>query len=859
MTQNSSASQDTLIALRDISFSEFREVYRLFFNYLLDTSIEDGILLNEPAAIERYLAEHQADLFEPLINDKAEKFEDFRLYAERQKSGGYKRSVFEGMDLGVIARIREAVADSKPGLIGCHYRSIGLRRLRRSKYRGTDSFWKQASRYSDRNLLHANQVDQEKALKNLLNVYFELFGKAKTVNEQVFNTNHPLGPIGVLYVPDAEAEPYRESLGPSALPLADFTVETGIDLVEALKKPLLTKREAGGRQRFRDHADESFLSICYPFDSTSERPSGLADLKQELALARKNLENELQKRDSNNLWGRLIASFFERKLPRNGLAQETQEILIFLQSYLLYGHLAGYCLYTFPTSTQPNVPTCGFTLMAHKPLRAEVAELLQRITEMIYGDLIAATVISNYRHNFNSRLLASRGAPMSSLTLLGEEKTNTVLASTLADSPIPVDALDTFLAFARTLPRLGVYERDRFSFFLAFVHQEYLESFVDRIPGHRPRRHNGKRRLHEVFYNDGVSIELAGHGMRIDSGARRAPEHLLFFAYPPFDPDYLDLPKPVNSQQTDPLQDAIKNRSAVALTDIVSIHDLLASKRLQDVYLRHYNRRLSGDLEDIAEALTFGNREILVLLYHSNQQMKIYYDGSCLLETKLHHWQLPAQSEDQFYSSLKKRLQDFIPGQRRRFERILTDVIVRFVIESSRRFKGLFLVFHTGPKPRGWHRLDVAESLSGDGETLYDREFDFDEIEQEEESFWRYLREVSASDGAIIFTVRDDKLQVQPKVHVTLDVSEKDHLSAFTMKGYQARGDYPQLRSFGTKHSAAYEYALTDKNGGFAVTVSGDGPVSLFYQETIEDVDFSRRYPEMPDKDWKRVVRIVRM
>lgn len=847
--------------VREISFSELREVYRLFFNYLLDTSIESGVLLNEPAEIERYLADHQADLFEPFISESAEKFEDFRRYADRHRDGGFKRSVFEPLDIGVVDKIREVISASQPGLIGCHYRSIGLRRLRRSKYRGTDIFWKKVNRkrYSERNLWHASAAAKEQALSVLLDVYFKLFSKPKTVNEQVFNTNHPLGPIGILYLSKAELEIYRDRLGPSVLPLAEFCARTGFDLVRMLKLPLLTNNQAGDTQQGVGEAEESFLPICYPFDHPTELLPSLEDLKQHLAQGRKAIEDRLDENKLEDDWNHLIGSFFSRRLPRNALAQNPHDLITFLQSYLLYGHLAGYCLYTFPTSVQPNMPTCGFTLMSTKPLYAEVAEILQRISEMIYGDLIASTVISNYRRHFHSRLLESRGRSSNSLPLLGEERTNTVLASTLADSPIPVEALNTFLAFARSLPRFNIYERDRFSFFFAFVHQEFLEGFVDRIQGHRPRRRDGKRRPEEIFYNDEVSLELAAHGMRINSGARRAPDHLLFFAYPPFDPDYLDLSEYQGKRKHDPLLEAIKDRAAVALTDVVSIDTLLASQRLQDVYLRHFNRPLSEDLEDISEALTFGNREVLILIYHSNhQQMKIYYDGSCLLETRFHHWELPARSEDEFYHALKGCLQDFIPGHRTRIERLLTDGLVRFLVESSRRHKGIFMVFHPGPKPRGWHRLDVTEGFSERQEDEAFHEFDIDMLEREEDNFWRYLREASVSDGAIIFTIQNGKLQVHPKVHMTLEVSERDHLSAFTMKGSQARREYPQLRSFGTKHSAAYEYALTNKSSGFAVVVSSDGPVSLFQPQDI-DRDTMRRDYGIELRNWKRKVNIIRM
>ena len=66
------------MSFRRISFSEFRECYRLYFSYILESAIEHGELLSRPEKTEKYLVEHQLDVFAPLFSTDSPSLEKFK-------------------------------------------------------------------------------------------------------------------------------------------------------------------------------------------------------------------------------------------------------------------------------------------------------------------------------------------------------------------------------------------------------------------------------------------------------------------------------------------------------------------------------------------------------------------------------------------------------------------------------------------------------------------------------------------------------------------------------------------------------------------------------------------------------------
>jgi hypothetical protein len=183
--------------------------------------------------------------------------------------------------------------------------------------------------------------------------------------------------------------------------------------------------------------------------------------------------------------------------------------------------------------------------------------------------------------------------------------------------------------------------------------------------------------------------------------------------------------------------------------------------------------------------------------------------------------------------------------------------LVKLLVECSRRRKGIFLVFHPEDKPTRWGDLDITRQSSGQKEYW---EFDPDEFKDKVSDLCTLLQKSSSSDGAIVLSRKDNGFMVYTKIYIQLNwlIDETSHRKALAMKGVQARLKYPALRSFGTKHNAAYEYAMTNKQGGFAVTVSSDGPVTLFYPQEMDEQE-ARGLGDPDLADWKWRVNIVRM
>ena len=834
----------------EVSFYDFREVYRAFFAHVIEDSIAAGFVPNAPRQIEEYLAQNQAEFFLPLLSNHAphEAFSRFQENATNGlPKGHYKRSIYSHLNFSVVRDAsKRFIAPAKPGLIGCHYRSIGLDKLRNSSYFGTASYWKKVKQRS----ADFKEAEPEDHFADLLKAYFELFEKQHTFNQQVFNTNHPPGPIGLIFKRRDEVPP--DCQNSSTLIVGSiFEDPGGIDLVNDLQQGLLD-----GKDRM------TILSYL----TQESRESRAWDEYRKRLLNRRQLLKQQIERDAarSRAWQDNASLFFRKRLPRNDVADDILAVLTLFESYLVYGLLAGMCVYTFPTTAQPDLPTCGFTLMTEEPLRNEAIEFVQRVSELVYGELIGTTVVSNYRRFFHANLLES-GAGQKPLRLLGDEKANVVLASALAGSPIPIEAMNSFLAFAGKLPQTSVYENRRYSFFLVLTHQEFLERFIDRLPGRRldPGQFKRVKRIpEELFYNDEVSIQLAGHGMRVNAGERSSPGHVLFFVYPPYDLEIFNF-EGVRLRSPEMWRQAVERREAVILSDVIPIEDLINSPRLQYTYARYFNSSLDDeiDLDRIAEALTFGNSEVLALLYEYEpwEKMKIYHSGALVLESRLHQWELPARSGDQFISALDKCLHDFT-GRQQRFRPLIQEfsrALVRLLVECSRRRKGIFLVFHPEDKPARWGDLDITQQGSG---RRYWWEFDADESKEKVAQLCTLLQQSSSSDGAIVLSRKDNGFEVYTKISIQLNWLVDDEIlrQALAMKGVQARLEYPALRSFGTKHNAAYEYAMTNGQGGFAVTVSSDGPVTLFYPEKMTEQRASTLGdPEV--KDWPWWVNIIRM
>lgn len=862
-----------------ISFSQFRESYRLFFAYVLESSIAEGSLLSEPADTERYIVEHQLDLFAPLFNPADPKLKAFLGQATELEGDSVRSQVFAGIDMDHFNFVyNKVVAPSEPGMIGCHYRSIGLNDLRNSSYLATAAYWRNLRNRGAK--LKGGRGYKDRHLDRMLEIYFKLFDKPKTVNQQIFNTNHPLGPIGLVFEVEDEARTRDPGLlaeieeDQATLVLDGLFNDLGFDLVGKLLAGLKYENN-----------DLGFLPYIL---GESLEGKNWEQYRQQVKESRLRLAKTIyDNRKLRRRWRERVVDFFQRRLPRNDLAEidspkaaktSIQDALEMFQGCLFYGALTGKCIYTFPTSMQLELPTCGYTLMTRLPLAPSSLDFLQHVSEMIYGELFGNTVLRLYRRSFRASLHSSASNRSTPLKLLADENANLVLTATLADTPIPIEAVNNFFALVSRLPQISIYERKSYSYFLALVHHDFLESYLDRLKMNALAKRRGpamideaepgwQRDIHEYFYGDEVSIELASHGMRINVGERSAPGNALFFVYPPFDREIVKV-----SRQQQKLKelygsigktprflkkllkahdDAEKAREAVILSDIVPIEHLKESQRLQYIYARHFGGDLKrdGDLDSLAEALTHGNHEILVLIYETNRDMKMYHGGSLVLESQFARWALPARRGDEFLGKLNDLCGSFLGNKAQ--GTLLCRGLIDFTKQSSRRRKGVFLVFHRGAKPEQWESLDVAGQDRGK-RMAWNLEEGFGTSRGQ---LWGFLAGASVADGAIVFCFQDgaEDLEIHTKIRITIqgELDADEHKSALIMKGLQAREDYPELRSFGTKHSAAYEYAMSQENG-FAIVVSDDGPVTLFYPEKL-------RRPKPPLKNWFRRVGIARM
>lgn len=886
------------------AFSEVREAYRELLRKWLRT---EDLLHCKPEKLEDKISESQLTFFQPLVDKSSlqEVAEKFDLSTDAK---------------ALLDQLRAKIGIAQPALLGCHYRALGLPRLRTSKYHFTSHYKRRARSFAAKadHQLPEDWGSREALVVHgdrLLDVYIRIFRRSLTINQQVFNTNHPPGPIGFIF---------PETLEPSS---ASAELNDVQDLVLDLRGLFSAKWRKGAASSplCRHLGDEvierlpSLLPYFFPVklsEGTQQR-SLHAGIERALSKGRVKIGRKLDhylstQPDFEHQWG-LLTSFINRRLPRNQILSHPnhQAILAFLQCYYFYEPFAGPFLYTFPASVQPDLPTCGWTLVTQGALDRPTLELLQRLSETVYGDLFGSAVTRRYKQNLTDGIVALRGQTNNPIPRLFDPGAEFALGAALAETPVPLEAAINFLNFAGETAKNTIYEGTGYDFLMALVHQEYLERFVPRLLG--PHDPGVAKPPEEFFGTDDVSVAVAAFGMRIHARERSSDDKVLLFVYPPFGSEFFDLSVVFKSLSSTSCLRALRGNGSITLRD--DVHEILNDRKkihsilerppaalskvelglLRDVYDRRaillHTAVKTGQLKDnvelseayrevsytesprssdeLASALTAGNREVLaVFLDSSSGRLKLYHDGVVILDSRNSRWGLPERSGD-FSTDLKQRCEIFLATLNcsdiaSEFSR----TILRFVEEQSKRHHGLLLVFYAETKPASWVDLDTVK-IRPPG-----RKF---------ESPWHTLtpgggvgsladklREVAEVDGAIVFAREGDggakdSLAIYPRIHIgTTELLQSNAadtlLQVKAMKGFQAQRDYPRLRAVGTKHSIAYEFAMLSENG-FAIAVSEDGPISLFFSEKFRPADYGS--PEELKKGvlkgWRRRVKMLAM
>jgi len=826
------------------NLSVVREIYRMFLRFVLANSPFNP---NDPMQLERCLAEQQGYFFAPLIEGLPnDKFLDFCKFADIKPS--------------LLSSVQQILKKASPTLVGCHYRSVGLEQLRQSVYLPTPRFSAKVEQHFGKSD-HLKTFAQDESIKLLrdakdtkrlerffsryLQTYFWLFGRHKTLNEQVFNTSDPLGPIGLVFT---------GAMRGSWLSIHNLLP----DLVRILKAPIESTAFA-----------EIWRLVFTHYGKVS--PGVYDGIKKDLATARQSSIDIIER--ENAKWD-TVCDFFTEHLPycALGSGDRNDDILTLLQAYLLYEPFSGPCVYTFPACAQPNLPSCAWTLMTETPVEHEgCLEYCQRLSELVYG-LFGQEVSRAYRTQFYS----NKGQAWNELRHLlritdHKNSADLVLASCLSESPIPLEAVKTFMDFVMHLPHLSVYEGKEYGFFFMLAHQEYLERLGGIIPSLKKEYEPGvytdppDRKppwdAVDLVSGDPLRVEMACHGMRSYIQERKYPDHIQLCVYKPVNPDTVDVNTLEKAREF--IGDQEADKSVIFLMGN-SVH----VSNLNDLVHAYYYRQQLGQpptpitVEDYAEALTFGNKEILIVIYEPDFTMKLYHDGSLILVSDHLQWELPQMGAGEFSAALKKRIEIFLGKQQitsdEKITTMLTNQMVKLFSRISRQKKGALFVFHPGDRPDGWCSTDTA---AGDAPETKANWLAFLQQGTQHDSFWKHIEQFSAVDGAVVF-LKDGIILNKIRIVLQLDLNASKDMPK--IKAAQTWLDYPWLRSCGTKHSAAYEYALTT-DSGFAVTVSADGPVTLFFPEVIDlqkknkIKEWLKEFRNVPEITHNKSVRIIRL
>jgi len=836
------------------SFSEVRKIYKEFFNRILKD--ERDFILRSPRALEDYLARKLLEFFKPLVSSDCE-FSD------------------------LPASLRTRLGPYQPTLIGCHYRSIGRKDLRESSYFPTENYKGNARGVFDdwggdigeQARLRLEEIFADSAaiddhFVRLLRTYFWLFPAGKTINEQVFHTNHPLGPIGIAFktLPDTP-----EYTGAVVLPLGNLFPSLVADLVRPFEKAGKPWRQ------------------MLPF-ILKVSPLATDDVEA-LTTALKDGRNSLSATFSKHRdWPR-VQTFFADHLPHNDLHEDPKSIITLLQAYCLYLPLSGRFLYTFPSTVQPELPSSGWTLMTNIQVPVQDLEYFQRLSELVFGEIYAHEVAKEYKSSF----CASFSKQASHVyRVLDTPDATVALLSSLADSPIPLEAVCTLLGLIRAFPRISVYEGKSHDFLFLLVHQEFVESFLDRLKGSPteeteyernkqglyadPPVGRSLRPIEEEIYNDLFSIEFFLHGLRINGKSTSLPEKALVFVYPPYDSRIIC---PANEtilpeEQYEKLKTAIEDRESLLLLKPIPVERLRSSARL--CYARKCLGRSADDHshETLAEVLTYANREVLAALYEKSGRAKVYHDGKLILHSEFSHWTVPASEHETFVKEFRDQCGKYCDialgenGNETHLKEVLVRTFLHWLRQRSGRHRGLLAIFHvTKEIPDEWKCLDCKHkapvALRSEKKKCVNWMADLGTDDSEVTQFWACVDDHSQADGAVVFTLSGRVYSKMRIVSIPAGEQFKERvIKALSIKTIQANNEYAEIRAMGTKHNTALDYALMSGGNGFAVVVSEDGPISLFH--SIRLADLGRKKPsiyeeykkhKIADEDY--VVRIYRI
>ena len=192
-----------------VSLSDIREYCRELLRCSLRHAENS---FSRAQAVETFAVHHHADFFSMLLAS-----DEPAIHREDMPDPSILKQIYA-----------HHLKDATPVCAGCHHRSLGLPRLRSSHYAPTDRYFAKAIELfreqpggdaatddikAARSGIQALREDAKAGFNvskdgrkrlsrhftRFLDTYFYLLGRNRTVNEQVFNTNHPRGPIGIAY------------------------------------------------------------------------------------------------------------------------------------------------------------------------------------------------------------------------------------------------------------------------------------------------------------------------------------------------------------------------------------------------------------------------------------------------------------------------------------------------------------------------------------------------------------------------------------------------------------------------------------------------------------------------------------
>ncbi|MBN1971152.1 MAG: hypothetical protein JW870_17430 [Candidatus Delongbacteria bacterium] len=775
----------------------------------------------------------------------------------------------------------------KINYIGCHYRGLTKSNVRRSKYKFLDGIFMNLGRFLKKNrspnleqeILKLSNVFKNPHIKPyhddlyeifnqfFLEVYLNIFEPLGTINQYLFQSKCPPGPYSIQFdstkfnVNKSEVN-IDSNLCHKLLPEEDrisFLLSTLCFIFEDLDD--LSEEDLKDESKIKKEISKILLkntriteNITIWNNSKQREPILKSFFKKicllcpdrrwgtDFRLYTKEIRENLTDSDSRR---KLLQISETLDIDHKDL-QDIDYIKRIIQSYLLYEPFVGRYLYTFPVVSANDLPSSGWSVMSQESLVKRnffIPITMQLISNLIYSNIIP-NHIQNTIHELKLNDIKETNRDLQ--LLLSDEEMISVFKNILLTSPIPEKLVTKIIKLCYTISDFNFFEgkQIQFSFLLAnkYFRKTILES-NEILSQNNTEIVRGNKTACFYFTNDLISnkirdIDIIYHNIRSNHGYLKPDKYILFIDYDDYE----------------------ENKGwKIDLSSCIDVERLRNYLKKTHMYGQE-NMDFCG--------ITKNNTTVLFFDSSTIGEINVYFRGTNPLQYRARKWKRPVSVQvlNNQLINLYLRFSDTNPKVKEEIEirQKLISAFVHSSVKFSKTCKGSFFLFANKLhfKYNGFDSNESEEVNLGKVNSKEIRESDTRKVilkdlnrstkakqlkikHDDLEKQIKTIEESTECDGALVIglngisgRLNTKQIRTECRQRISVELSENE-LKTISDKIIT----YPEIISFGTKHSTALDIIVKLRSKDcFAVVISEDGPITLFYWDIEKEQPVLERY-----------------